>query len=236
MGYIYKITNDFDSKFYIGKCQCSIEDRFKQHLRNAKKWSAGKNTYKSHLYEAMSLYGIEHFYVQEIEHCDNDILGNREKYWISKLNAQKIGYNITPGGSSIWEGMKHSAEAKEQISKTLKGQRKGIKFSEDHKKALSVAKKGKPSSWAGHHHSIETKEKLSDMKKGKASTRENFHHTPETRERLKASHTGKKQSEEVKIKKNAAIRNTLNAKSKEELSERTKKGWETRRLKLGKGI
>lgn len=236
MGFIYKITNDFDSKFYIGKCQCSIEDRFKQHLRNVKKWIDKKQTYRSHLYEAMSLYGVEHFSINLIESCDNKDLGDREKYWIKELNAQKVGYNITPGGNSIWEGMKHSVESKDKISKTLKGKRAGIKLSEEHKKALSEAKKGKPSSRIGFHHSIETKEKLSSMKKGKPSTRRDFHHSTETRERLKISHTGKKQSEETKLKQSRSIKKTLSTKSKEELSERTRKGWETRRKKFGKEL
>ena len=35
MAYIYKIVNDINNKIYIGKTECSIKKRFKEHCRDA---------------------------------------------------------------------------------------------------------------------------------------------------------------------------------------------------------
>lgn len=35
MAYIYQITNDINQKIYIGKTECSIEKRFKEHCWDA---------------------------------------------------------------------------------------------------------------------------------------------------------------------------------------------------------
>ena len=48
---VYKITNNINSKIYIGITINSLEQRFKQHLRDAKR----KKQYP--LYEAMKKYG-----------------------------------------------------------------------------------------------------------------------------------------------------------------------------------
>ena len=35
LAYIYKIINDVNDKIYIGKTECSIEKRFKEHCSDA---------------------------------------------------------------------------------------------------------------------------------------------------------------------------------------------------------
>ena len=51
------------------------------------------------LYKAFKKYGIEHFYIEEIEEVENDLLDEREKYWINKENSLvPNGYNIDKGG------------------------------------------------------------------------------------------------------------------------------------------
>lgn len=37
MGYIYQIVNDVNEKVYVGKTELTIEQRWKQHLRDSKK-------------------------------------------------------------------------------------------------------------------------------------------------------------------------------------------------------
>ena len=94
MSYIYKITNNINGKIYIGKTNFSIEKRWKEHCRDYKKESEEKRP----LYFAMKKYGIEHFYIEQVEECSFDEVSEREKYWIEYYGSFKNGYNATKGG------------------------------------------------------------------------------------------------------------------------------------------
>jgi len=91
MGYIYKITNNINGKIYIGKTIHSIKHRFKEHRGDSKR-------YDLPLYRAFKKYGIENFSISVIEECSNDLLSEREKYWIEKEHSFDNGYNATRGG------------------------------------------------------------------------------------------------------------------------------------------
>lgn len=69
-------------------------------------------------------------------------------------------------------GYKHTDEAKTKISESLKGRKRGP-FSEEHKRKLSEAKKGKQSSNKGKHWKLseETKKKISETMKRKFNTK-----------------------------------------------------------------
>lgn len=93
MGQIYKIFNDINSKLYIGKTTKNSEHRFKEHLSQINDGTA--------IHNAMKKYGIDKFHIEILEDniFDNQILAEREKYWILKLNSQTPnGYNIASGG------------------------------------------------------------------------------------------------------------------------------------------
>ena len=92
MSYIYKITNDINNKIYIGKTNFSIERRFKEHCKEAKKLRAKNRP----LYNAMNKYGIEHFHIEVIE--ETNFPEERERYWIEYYGSFKYGYNATLGG------------------------------------------------------------------------------------------------------------------------------------------
>lgn len=96
MSYIYVITNDINGKQYVGKTDCSIEKRFKEHVADSKR----KRCEKRPLYDAMNKYGIEHFHIEKLEQCSIEESNNREIYWIEKLNTYHKGYNATLGGES----------------------------------------------------------------------------------------------------------------------------------------
>ena len=91
MGYIYQIKNDLNEKVYVGKTTRQIIDRYKEHLSRIYERN-------NHLYLAMRKYGKEHFYIEQIEECDNSQLNEREQFWIKKLNSYNNGYNETYGG------------------------------------------------------------------------------------------------------------------------------------------
>ena len=97
MGYIYKIYNDINNKVYIGQTIRTIEARWEQHLRDCN--NANK---QRHLYNAMKKYGKEHFFIEVIEEIDNNILNEREKYWINYYDSYNNGYNSTLGGDGTF--------------------------------------------------------------------------------------------------------------------------------------
>lgn len=87
---IYKITNLIDGKFYIGKTVKTLEERFRRHIIRK---SSPKLT------NAIQKYGKQNFIIEMVELCDSiDILNEREKFWIGKLDAINKGYNLTTGG------------------------------------------------------------------------------------------------------------------------------------------
>ena len=97
MGFIYKITNDINSKIYVGQTVKTVEQRWKQHKNNYTKEYFNQLT----LYKAFNKYGIEHFEISEIEEIDDSKLDEREKYWISYYDSYRKGYNSTLGGREV---------------------------------------------------------------------------------------------------------------------------------------
>lgn len=98
MGYIYKITNKVNSKVYIGQTSRSIEIRWQEHLRHA--FEPNISGYNNHFYKAVRKYGADNFIIELVEQCDNDIMSEREIFWIDFYNSynSEYGYNLTRGG------------------------------------------------------------------------------------------------------------------------------------------
>lgn len=94
-GKIYKISNDINSKVYIGQTVQDVKKRFCNHC--------GKDNHNENMAikRAIQKYGKEHFKIEIIE---DDILkenlNEREMYWIAfyKSNDSEFGYNLTRGG------------------------------------------------------------------------------------------------------------------------------------------
>ena len=91
MGYIYRIYNDINNKNYIGLTTNTVEIRWKKHLANS-------SFVQYHLYNAMRLYGVEHFFVETLEKVEDTKLAEREQYWIEQYDSFHNGYNETCGG------------------------------------------------------------------------------------------------------------------------------------------
>ena len=92
MGFIYSITNDINNKKYVGQTRVSVNTRFHSHLNDF------NNNDKCALHAAIQKYGANHFTVETLEECDDEILDEREIYWINKLDTYNKGYNSTLGG------------------------------------------------------------------------------------------------------------------------------------------
>ena len=103
-GYIYCITNNVNSKVYIGQTKTSVKERYAKHLRCVRS-SNGCNYL---LYLAMRKYGISNFSVETIECIFSDSkedlqrqLDDREIFYIRERGSLKPGgYNMTSGGNS----------------------------------------------------------------------------------------------------------------------------------------
>lgn len=137
MGYIYKITNIINNKIYIGQTRKTIEERFQAHINKAKQHT---NRY---LYDAMNKYGYDNFIPSEIEECDDNLLDEREIYWIAYYNTtnKQYGYNMTigGGGGDTWTNNPN----KEEISKKLSAANKGKphKMPESWKENITLSNK-----------------------------------------------------------------------------------------------
>lgn len=98
MGYIYKISNMINGKIYIGQTILLPERRWRQH-----ELSAMNTSYYDHnvpLHFAMKKYGLENFRYEIIEECDDDLLNEREIFWIAHFDSTnpELGYNLSLGG------------------------------------------------------------------------------------------------------------------------------------------
>lgn len=100
MGYIYKITNHINGKVYIGQTRNLIEYRWQHHLYKGRNQDKPDTNYP--LYRAMRKYGLENFSILQIEEIDNELLDERECYWIQQENSlTPNGYNCDLGGKGV---------------------------------------------------------------------------------------------------------------------------------------
>ena len=147
----------------------------------------GSGTY---LKRAKRKYGIKNFEKFLIQYCNTQEEANKaEIFWIAEYRKRgKAEYNIAAGG----EGSS------------------GWKCSEETRKKLSEAKKGRPGYWLGKHVSDETRRKVSEHHKGKRLSEEtrkkiseankSRRHSEETKKKMSEANKGKHHSEETKRK------------------------------------
>lgn len=111
MSSIYIIKNTINNKVYIGKTTCFL-NRKKEHLRKLK---SGKHI-NQHLQSAYNKYNKDVFVFDILEECEDIVLNDKEKYWISFYNSvnDSYGYNLMYGG----EGGIGTKETREKQSKS----------------------------------------------------------------------------------------------------------------------
>lgn len=95
MGYIYKICNTVNNKVYIGMTTRTIEIRMEDRRKAYK--NPNIRSYNFKLYKAMRKIGYEKFYPEQIEECSDELLDEKEKYWIEYYNSVEQGYNTALG-------------------------------------------------------------------------------------------------------------------------------------------
>jgi hypothetical protein len=163
---IYKITNTANNKIYIGSSKNIIKRKNKHFLELSSNRHCNKK-----LQNSFNKYKRDKFTFEIIEECDIKILIEREQFYIDLLKPQ---FNIR---------LKAESNA-------------GLKLSEEHKKIISEANKGKKLS-------KETIKKIIKTRKENG-----FKFTEESRKKMSESRKGnknclgRKYSEET-IKKNS---------------------------------
>jgi group I intron endonuclease len=131
-GVIYKITNP-TGKIYIG-CTIDWKRRFSEYRRLS---MVGQRK----LYNSLKKYGYENHIFEIIEECEENMLHEREIYYINHYNCIDEGLNIRLGNRNG----RLTEETKQKISESLKGRpvtwethgSKGYKYTDEQKNKLS---------------------------------------------------------------------------------------------------
>ena len=157
-GYIYKITNNVNSKVYVGQTICDISKRFREH----KHASLTQNTC---LYKAMRKYGVDNFKIEQIDTANSlKELNDKEIYWIMTLNTKRPnGYNILDGGDGM-KGFRHTEETKLLLKEKGRNNKNALgkhNVSNEGRNNMVLAHKGKTSSFKNKNHIEEAKKQMS---------------------------------------------------------------------------
>lgn len=125
-------------KFYIYKITSPSGRSYIGKTVNAKKRWAEHSKSNLPIGYAIRKYGDKMVY-EVVDTCDSHEEANiLERRYISYYDTLKQGYNLTEGGDGVC-GYKHSEEFKRKLSEANRGK----KHSEESKKKMSEAKKGK---------------------------------------------------------------------------------------------
>lgn len=183
--YIYRITNLTNGKTYIGQHKYKKLDD--SYMGSGKLIKLSIKKYGIFNFKKEILYSR----IQYRETADD-----MERFAIAKERAiGKAEYNIANGGNGTGTV---SDETKQKISEIKKGivpwnkgkkglqtaWNKGISMTEEQKKKLSEAHKGKKNPNYGKHHSEETRKKLSEAKIGEKNPNYGKHLSEETRKKI----------------------------------------------------
>ena len=204
-GGIYAIKNKINGKVYVGQA-VNIKRRFYDHFRELR---AGNHKCK-HFQSAFKKYGEDVFFSSVIEKCSNELLTEREQYWMD-FYGYKNTYNTAPAaGSTI--GIKQTPETCAKISASKMGNhnRTGIKHTKAARAKISAAGKGRKytaetiakraAANTGQKRSPEARARMSAAQAGKGLGRK---HTIETR--VKMSEAGKRKVFTEEHKRNISI-------------------------------
>lgn len=146
---VYKITNLVNGKIYIGYTGREVDSYIENHFRQAIR---GQDPNKL-LYKAIRKYGEDAFSREVLcQTLDKTNAQELERHFIREFNSHSFyghGYNMTHGG----DGGDTSSSPNFLIgiaNRDLSGPKNGNwgGFSDDHRKAISDAKRGKrPGNW-----------------------------------------------------------------------------------------
>lgn len=189
MGYIYKISNSNNDKLYIGQTKCKDpRNRWYKHRYTARHLERDREV--SVLHRAMAKYGLNTFKFEIIEEITNELLDEREQYWIKFYNSViPNGYNITQGGA----GTKGYSRPQTENEKEKRRQ-SNKEFYKTHPEAVEERRQYTTELWKNEEYrkrvtesNIKFYSEHPDMFKGENNPFYGKHHTDETKAKIKES-------------------------------------------------
>jgi len=212
-GKIYVHENKINKKCYVGQTTA-------RYMSN--RWGQNGNHYKGcvKFWNAIQKYGwdnFNHVILPEI-YMTKEALNEAEITKIAEFNSVNSGYNLDTGGNSG----NHSSETKKRMAKDRKNNKNyfGRVASEDTRKKLSIAAKGKPAHNKGIPISERQKASLSALHKGKKAS-------SETRAKMSATHKTRYEDPAERLKTSLATKLKLeDPKMRQRMSERSKTRYE----------
>lgn len=186
--FVYMLTSP-SKKSYIGITKHPIDKRFRQHVnaykRFVRKYPLMDDVSIPKLYQAFHKYGTDCWDIKELaRYSDYQELLDNEPKFIEQHNTINEGYNVHQGG--------YSGAA-------------GRKFTEEHKRRLSEARK----KYFQTEEGLEWKEKLVLRAKEKpyfGGTRIEYSHSEETKRKIGMANKGYTRSDEWKAAKSKNIK------------------------------
>lgn len=160
---VYKVTNKVNGKVYIGMSKYGLQERKSRHVRDSE-------TPMNYFHRALRKYKEEDFIWSIIDKCKTDVyddLREMEVAWIAYYDSFRNGYNSTYGG----EG-NHGLAISEETRKRMSDAQKGKKLTNETKRRISESRKGDKNHNYGKSMSKEVKEKLSKILKGRVMSDE----------------------------------------------------------------
>lgn len=150
--YIYKTINKVNGRIYIGK----------RKSRSLTDYYLGSGTL---LKKAILKYGKDNFQKEILFVASNEQeLKEKEAELITEDFCNNPNtYNVIPGGGNGTLGYRHTLESKAKIGNANRGR----PCTEEHKKQISVALKGRPSPHRGRALSLESRMKMSKAALGR---------------------------------------------------------------------
>lgn len=74
----------------------TLKERMHDHNKDYN--NVNLRSYNYEIYKAMRKYGFKNFVFEELEQCSNEMLAEREQYYIKKFDSHINGYNTALGG------------------------------------------------------------------------------------------------------------------------------------------
>jgi len=181
MTIIYCITHLESGRYYIGKTDFTLLDRWRGHVYS-------RNVNETHIARALRMYGPDAFTIEQVATAETSEQGNElEKLWILTTRSYdpEVGFNMTMGGDggSYRQGKPHTQETKDKIREALLGQVR----TEEQCRNISIGKKSR-----NHKDTPEARERKSLARIGEKNPNFGKTHSPETRAKMKIAWDARK--------------------------------------------
>lgn len=136
---IYKITNLINKKVYVGQTKESFQKRYWMHC-----WKLKKGEHDNlYLQRAWNKYGEHNFVFEIIEILPQNIIDEREKFWIAYYREKTGCYSIQDGGQPKNLVFYVSSESRKRQGDKNRERMIGKKLSEETRKKMSESRTGK---------------------------------------------------------------------------------------------